>query len=268
MSTLDILQNNRSSLTTSEWTLFSNVSYAYDRFSLTPTLDRILNNLSISPDEIHFDAGDVLKIIDCVFKSVRLFVSSTPDFQVLSLNEQQSLFERNLLGVSSFCSSIFFRDTHFLENSTCCNSFITVYGLEIVEQVKYFIEQLDLDSTLFKLMLLVIAFSSNCMIVGEHENMHNDSFIFGTFRLYGSQNIYLELLWKYMLYQYGYSETVIRFSKLVKCVLSKISQAASIYMSNGIIHDFIDEVTEKTKETLIISQNDSRPLWGKTLTSS
>jgi hypothetical protein len=106
------------------------------------------------------------------------------------------------------------------------------------------------------------------MIVGEHENMHNDSFIFGTFRLYGSQNIYLELLWKYMLYQYGYSETVIRFSKLVKCVLSKISQAASIYMSNGIIHDVIDEVTEKMKETLIISQNDSRPLWGKTLTSS
>ena len=87
-------------------------------------------------------------------------------------------------------------------------------------------------------MLLVIAFSSNCLIVDIHENMHNDSFIFGTFRLYGSQNVYVELLWRYMLYRYGYSETVLRFSKLVKYILDNIKQTASVYMSNKIHHDY------------------------------
>jgi hypothetical protein len=31
---------------------------------------------------------------------------------------------------------------------------------------------------------------------------------------------------------YGYNETVIRFSNLVKCVLYKLKQIASIYMNN------------------------------------
>jgi hypothetical protein len=66
-------------------------------------------------------------------ESMRLFISSTPDFQVLSVNEQQSLFERNLHGIPSLCSNIFFRDIHFLDNPECYSSFITIYGLEIIK---------------------------------------------------------------------------------------------------------------------------------------
>jgi hypothetical protein len=151
---------------------------------------------------------------------------------------------------------------------TCYGSFITVYGLETIKQIKHLIEQLDLNTTLFKLMLLVLAFSSNCMIVDVPKDMHNNNFVFGTFCLYGSQNVYVELLWKYMLYQYGYYETVIRFSKLVTCVLSRMRQVANIYMSNVIHHDIVDEVTKTIKKTLIINQNEPVPLWGKTLRSS
>ncbi len=124
---------------------------------------------------------------------MRLFISSTPDFQVLSINEQQSLYERNLLGISSLSSNILFRDTDFLENSICYNSFIQFYGWETIKQIKYFIKQLDYDSTLHKLMLLIIVFSSNCLVVNVHKNIRNDSLILGTFRLYGSQNIYVEI---------------------------------------------------------------------------
>jgi hypothetical protein len=98
--------------------------------------------------------------------------------------------------------------------------------------------------------------------------MSNDSLIYGTFRLYGSQNVYVELLWKYMLYRYGYCDTVLHFNKLVKHILDMIKIAAVVYVSHAIHHDYIDDIVEKTKENLITSQNDLIPLWGKELSSS
>ena len=261
------MENDRSLLTNSEWTLFSNVIHAYDTYSLTPTLDCILKKLSTSClDKINFDNHNVLEVANRSFASMRSFVSSTPDFQVLSINEQQSLFDRNLLGISSVSSNVSFRHVNFLDNSICSNSFTQLYGHETIKQIKCFIKQLDLDSTLFKLMLLIMAFSSNCLIVDVHKNFRNDGLIFGTFRLYGSQNVYIELLWKYMLYRYGYQETVIRFSNIVKCVLSKLKQVASLYINNAILHDYVDELTVKTRKALIINQNEPSPLWGKTFT--
>ncbi len=100
-----------------------------------------------------------------------------------------------------------------------------------------------------------------------HKNMHNDRLGFGTFHLYGSQNVYVELLWKYIIYRYSYSDTVLHFNKLVKHMLDMIKHTATIYTSHETHHDFVDDVIEKIKEKLIISENKSIALWGKTLTS-
>ncbi|CAF4834592.1 unnamed protein product [Rotaria sp. Silwood1] len=89
-----------------------------------------------------------------------------------------------------------------------------------------------------------------------HENLNDDNLIYSTFRLFGSQNVYVELLWKYIMYQYNYSETVIHFAGLVKSMLDSIRQATSVYISIDIHHEFRDEAIEKTKETLILSQNE------------
>ncbi len=71
-----------------------------------------------------------------------------------------------------------------------------------------------------------------------------------------------------MLYRYGYHETVRRFSSLVKCVLDKIKQTSSLYMNNKVHNRLIDGVVQQSKDSLIISQNESVPLWGKTSQSS
>jgi hypothetical protein len=70
--------------------------------------DRIRRNLSITlREKIYFDNNNVLEIVNYVYTSMRLFISSTPDFQVLSINEQHSLYERNLLGISAVYRRIF-----------------------------------------------------------------------------------------------------------------------------------------------------------------
>jgi len=242
--------------------------HAFDTYSVLPTLHRILKSLSSSPCEIRYETVDVLETVGSVYTSMRSFVSCTPDFQVLSVNEQQSLFERILPGISSFCSHIYYRDTNFFENAKCYGSFASTYGSQMIEKGKRRLKNLDLDSTLLKLMLLIIAFSSNCFIVNMKDDVHNDSFLNGTFRLYGSQNVYIELLWNYMIYRYGFHEAVLRFTRLVIYILDAVKYASAVYINNENHHDFVNDVIEQTKEKLAISQNNMLPLWGRTLTST
>jgi uncharacterized membrane protein len=92
-------------------------------------------------------------------------------------------------------------------------TFVTIYGLEFMLQVKRMNKQLDSSSIIVKVMLIVLAFSSNCFTVDTHKNIHNDSLLYGTHRLAVSQNVYIELSWKYMVHQYGYRNSVFRFSR-------------------------------------------------------
>jgi hypothetical protein len=240
--------------------------HAFDTYSILPTLHRILKSLSSSPCEVRYDTVDVLETVGSVYTSMRSFFGCTPDFQVLSVNEQQSLFERNLHGISSFCANIYHRDTKFFENAKCYGSFASTYGSEIIEKGERRIKRLDLDSTLLKFILLIIAFSSNCFIVNIKDDVHNDSFFNGTFRLYGSQNVYVELLWNYMIDRYGFHETVLRFARLVIYILDIVKDASAVYISNEDHHNFVHDFIEQTKEELTISQNNMVPLWGRTLT--
>ena len=265
---MDLLQNDRSTLTTSEWTLISNILHAYDTFSVIPKLHQIFKNLSSLPNEVRYDVNGAICAFEAVgymLTSMESLISSIPDFQILTLNEQRSLLQRNLQGVSGFYSQLVFRETDLLKNPKCFQSYTIAYGSKTIKQLNHLVKRIDPDLTLFKLMLVMITFSSNCSILHVHENMHNDSLIFGTFRLLGSQNVYVELLWKYMIYRYGYFDTILRFHKLVKQILDMMKHSATVYTSNEIHHDLIDNFVEKTKEKLIICQNEVIPLWGNTL---
>jgi len=143
-------------------------------------------------------------------------------------------------------------------------TFVTIYGLEFMLQAKCMNKQLDPDSIIIKLMLIVLAFSSNCFTVDIDENTHNDSLLYGTHRLTGSQNVYIDLLWKYMVHQYGYQNAVFRFSRLVQLVLDLMKYSASAYITNTIYHNLVNNVIQKMKHSLIINQNEQVPLWGKT----
>ena len=71
-------------------------------------------------------------------------------------------------------------------------------------------------------MLIILTFSSNLSVLTFPNKLPSDTFLLGTFRLLGSQNVYVELLWQYMLYRYGYNQTVIRFAYLTATGIKSI----------------------------------------------
>lgn len=222
-----------------------------------------LDDLSSLPIELQLNVISPLEIISQMFTSMQSFIKSSPDFQILTINEKTSLCERNLNGVTGFYSTLFFRNTGILSNIKYMEAFASVYGSELMSILKSTNDRLDPDSTLIKLILIVFAFSSNCFLGNKHNNLERDGLLNGTFRLLGSQNVYLELLWKYMIYRYGYNQAVLRFSQLIQRYLCVLKNLATIYENNEVHRNMIDGIIERTKQSLTINENEQTSLWGK-----
>ncbi len=251
------------SLKNSEWTLLSNIIHAHDKFSTMPKICQIIERLSVLPIEMKFDETNASEIVTLIYTSMQLFINSSPDFQMLTSREQFSLFERNLSPITVFSFVLIFSDTCINREPKCIDLFTTIYGSEILFQAKSINKQLVYDLTIAKLMLIVLAFSSNCFIVDVHENMLNDSFLHGTRHLLGSQNTYMELLWKYMTYHHDYYDSVRRFSRLMEIFLNLIKYSTISYRNNTTYHQLVDNIFKKLKQSIITDQNKQVQIWGR-----
>ncbi|CAF1522004.1 unnamed protein product [Adineta ricciae] len=240
---LNLLQNDRSALTTFEWRLFSNVVNAFERFSVVPAIQYVVGH--------------------SFYTFAQSFVSSTADFRVLTTAEQRSLFQRNLHGLFNFAGTLMLRDGGIFESYRNETVIMPLYGYEAVQKARSIIKRLGYDSTLAKAMVAVFAFSTNCFTVDFDKDHHQDALLHGEFRLLGSQNMYVEILWTYMLYRYSYMEAALRFAGLVKHMLDLIILSSDIYTENVYHQQLVDDVVEQAKNTLTLSDIDETPLWGK-----
>jgi hypothetical protein len=203
-----------------------------------------------------------LTIVEHGTSAMRSFVSSIPDFQILTDYEQCSLLKRNWQAITGLSVLLILRDSPVFDSCEYASNAIKVYGMEVVRRARRIRNRLDPDSLLIKLMLVIHAFSSNCLIVEAPRSQQNDSLILGTFRLFGSQNVYVELVWKYMIYRYGYRDTVLRFASLVKQMLDMSSHLADSYIQSESHHQYVDEMVGENKPSLSANASTYTPLWG------
>ena len=202
-----------------------------------------------------------------VQSSFQSFIGSSPDFRILTTSEQRSLFRRNLPGVIGFGSMYVLRQTaDAQQNSLLLDLVARTYGSEFIATLTAIYQRFHLDSTLIKVFLLVLAFSSNCsmMIIDEHENNDFDCLLLGTYRLLGSQNVYVELLWKYLITRYGYSHAAQQFSRLIKVFLCVLQNFGSLHANNRMHRQLFSETDVRTGYFLRSHQDDQSLLWGRT----
>ncbi|CAF1380860.1 unnamed protein product [Adineta steineri] len=262
--TLDLLFNDRSSLTSFDWTMLSNVINAFDKFNSVFQTRQLIESFSSWPQHFSFDISQVLSLFASFYKSTESFISSSADFQILTLTEKHSLYQRNLHGVLNLCATFILSLSGMFNISTNDDSILaSIHGYDIYQQTKQISMRLEYDTAIIKLMLIALAFSSNCYMVDKHEHMHNDSLLLGTFRLFGSQNMYIEILWKYMMYRYGYSEAAIRLLILVKIILDLLKMSANIHRTNDFYHNFVDEAVLIAENIVTRNEKEVVKLWGR-----
>lgn len=255
---------NSSTLTNPEWNMISNVVHAFDTFSPVARVRQTMEIITGTASTLRFDLTQSLNFLKSFYQSLRSFISSTPDFKVLTSTEQSSLFQRNMLGLLALGGMHFMRDCQIFEQSEFEMAIIPLFGQEQFQRAKKISQQLDSDPTLVKLLLIALAFSSNCSTVeGNTTTTEQDTLLLGTFRLFGSQNVYLELIWKYLIHRYGNVESIQRFSNLIKSLLDTLKFFSDIYENNSVFQQFLTDRLQQDEQSTNLSESLLIPLWGK-----
>ncbi|CAM4747344.1 unnamed protein product [Rotaria magnacalcarata] len=256
-------RSNSYDLSFPDWTIISNVVHAFNTFSPVPEIRRRIQFLYTTESNLQHDFTQTRHLMSSFYNGLRSFISSTPDFKILTLREQHSLFQRNMVGVLCVGGIYLMHESGIFDKPEHESVILPFYGSEFIQQVKLIWQQLHCDPILIKLMLVALAFSSNYFMVDNHGNTNQDTLLLGTFRLLGSQNVYVEIIWKYLLSTYGHNNAVLRFSILIKQLLSLLSYSISLYKSNIIYQAFIDDIIKQTATASEVDGNALVPLWGK-----
>jgi hypothetical protein len=255
--------DNNSHLTASDHALISNIVFAFDAFSSVSQVRRTIETVTTSASSLQYDVSQSLSIISSFYNSLQSFISSTPDYKVLTQAEQCSLFQRNMLGLLCIGGMYLMRESGIFDKPENEMILLPLYGTEVLQRAKHICQQLNSDSTLFKLMLVALAFSSNCYMLHNRGNIDKDSLLLGTFRLLGSQNVYVELMWKYLIHTYDFNIAVKKFSSLIKQLLDTLKFSLDLYENNQMHQIFIDDTIEQIEQSSILNETAGVPLWGR-----
>lgn len=158
--------------------------------------------------------------------------------------------QHNYETASTLNCVLIIREISALDNITFLTSCDQVYGYDIFKYSTHFVSRLESNGTLIKIMLLTLAFSTNCSITTP-DYSENIKIIPNAMAIFNIQNVFVTMLWKYLIYQYGFIGSVRCFNSLIKYILDLLQ---SINEKKNAQHEkMIDAIVEETTRSLTIN---------------
>ncbi|CAF1020667.1 unnamed protein product [Rotaria sp. Silwood1] len=246
--TLSLLNNDRSNLTIDEWNLLSNIIHSYDEANIIPQMKYHLEQQSSLPPKLRSKASQAILVFKVLLSTFQSFFERSSYFRNLSTKTRQILIENNSEIAGTLNSILVMREINALNNMTFITSCTTIYGDDVIKKSYHLTTRLESNGIFVKLMILTLAFSTNCSIVIPHytENRMTSSSALSVFHI---ECILVTMFWKYLIYHYGFNGAVQSFNYLIKCVLDIINCANE--MRNTYHENLVDTLVEETKRSLI-----------------
>lgn len=236
-------------MTFDEWNLLSTILQAYDEQNLIVRTQNALQEQLSLPPKIRSKISFALDIISLSYTSIQPFLERLPYFHQLPNETRRILLRNNLNGTGTFNSMLAASEAKVFDYEYYIGTCEQIYGPECVNEVERFLSRREFNLTLMKIMLVILAFSSNCSIIlpDWNFNLHNSSSPY-SMDLLRTQNIFIVLLWKYLVYQYGFDQAVRRLDNLVKYHLDLLNRINDI--TNQQHFDMIEDIIRKTTQSL------------------
>ncbi|CAF3363606.1 unnamed protein product [Rotaria sp. Silwood2] len=218
---LSLLQNDHSKLTTNEWTLLSNFLHLFEEQNPAIRIQHSLNELYSLPPKLRSKSSELLKPLRELYTCVGPLIERSPDFYTLHVHARQILIKQNLY-ITGVINGLFFcRELNIFHNMIALNASNQLFGSQFMIECHRKIAQYDPNGNLIKILVFILAYSSNCSVV-KYDNQEDISIMPSSIDLVHIQNLYVTMLWKYLVYLYGFKEAVLRFTQLVKNVVDLI----------------------------------------------
>ena len=247
---LGLLQNDRSTLTSEQWNLISNIIHVYDEQICITRIKHLINQMCSLPPKLRFKQSETLNIVSQFFSNIQPLIEHSPHLHSLPIDARRALIKYNMYTTGALNGLFLVRELDLNSNSTYMNALIVVYGYDVTMMCTRNSQQCDPNGNLIKILIFLLAFSDNCSLV-TFDNQHDIRFMSSSIQRFQIQNEYVTAFWKYLVYLYGFNQSVLRFSSLVKRILNVLYVAEVI--SNNVTHNqMIDSFVTETECSLII----------------
>lgn len=175
------------------------------------------------PIKLRFKSQDMMNSIDQMFENFIELLSHSLDLRCLSPRACQSLLSRNAFVLGNINASFIIHESNALHNPTYQYSCKNLFSDELVKAYIRDNQRFLSNGNIYKLLIFVLIFSSNCSVV-LYSNDADIPIISNSIELIHIQNLYVTILWKYLLYVYGHDGAVMCFTKVIKNVLDALAR--------------------------------------------
>lgn len=239
------MQTNHFTLSSDQWNLLSNLVNRFDEHGGYSYVQQFIHERNTVPVKLRFKLSAVKQFFLSIQTKMQLVFENNQHFILLSRNDRQILLQQTIEHTTILGALFAIRQHQLFDNVSFYDSTELIFQSKATIFMRQIIDRLDLDDTLIKLVIAILSFSTINSIV--YTKSTKTTLFLNIRRILAVQNLYIDLAWRYLLYKYGYVESVLKFDKVIQCIF---------LVNNVIVHehesqefrDLIHDVVQNKEE--------------------
>lgn len=245
---MTLLDEDNSSLDNAQWTLLSNLVHNYQEgqlFSLSQTIKHENDSLGI------LNRSTVQHLLKSFYEIAGNSLRSNADIVRLESDDRSILLHTAANNVTCLGATMTFYHWQLFHYPILWKYLEDTYGKIAMNYHRWSAQFTQPDMIVCKLSVTLFALSTNTRITsrdldGEYENIK---------LILDIQDKYAELTWKYLLYKYGYEESIKRYMRIIEWFLASTIFIQYAHSADAHVND-IQSLIEKTEMALILDDVD------------
>jgi hypothetical protein len=223
----------------------------FDERNPSNQIHDILVGLSNLPVRLRLRSTETYKMVGSFFKGIQSIIHASMPFCPLSIDAQRTRSKHNLDSTGALHGIFICQELDLFRNETFYNAASLYYGSDFLHTCTRNAQRCEQNGALMKIFLFIMTYSSNSSIVTL--NLHEPiSDIRNSLALIHLQDIYVTILWKYLVYLYGYEQAVSRMCSLVKNILDILHMLETMPV-NEKHQQMVETIAEETEKLLVIT---------------
>lgn len=200
-----------------DWALLSNLSHCYNESNGFPLAQQFIREQNNLPPKMRYKLSRINELFASMIDRSQRFFQMNSYFISLCSHDRSILLHNTMqyIGGLGICYTI--RQTSLFNNISFCKSVEIIYGSNLITTSNRIINQLNFDSTFFKIILALLSFST--LNYTNYTDIVPVNLI-DIKTILRIQNMYTELAWRYLVCKYNHKEAVVYFSDFIRCVCS------------------------------------------------
>jgi hypothetical protein len=221
--------NNQSILSFDDWNVFTNIRNAYEKYCVQPFLashERIPLSLATQPYRFRLKLQRLIdineKYLSIIISFIKQILRNHPTIEDSYDHIKGNLNVLLTINTSELIKSNILKQTPWENDRLLFESVLTEQILQRLEQNSALYRNFQpYDSLVVKLFLIILAFNSRISPIKRKPLYLLQDFQPFPIEFIRIQNSYLTLLWKYVIYRFGYYDAIMYSVRFIQHFLHR-----------------------------------------------